>query len=180
MFQMQASAFIDFWMKSMRIHNPVAREEDMLAAFKQSVVQKEQQLSLKRGHRTMEEPVTTQTTTPGESPPPAKRRFRESEDLIDSAAESPMVTHIYAPSNTPLADEPLIAGDAESIFSSGPPTIATVGMDPVGISPDGNVNSSLERYQFVAEDGGVDWDSFLYIEESVMSRFLMDDKRDDI
>jgi hypothetical protein len=46
-FQMQASAFIDFWMKCMRIHNPVAREEDLLAAFKQSFFQKEQELSLK-------------------------------------------------------------------------------------------------------------------------------------
>lgn len=173
---MQASAFIDFWMKSMRIHNPVAREEDLLAAFKQSVVQKEQQLSLKRGHRTMEEAAMTQTTTPGESPPPAKRRFAENEDLIDSAAESPIVTHIYAPRNTPLADEPIIVGDAESIFSSGPPTVAIVGMDPVGVSPGTNVNSSSEKYQFVAEDGGVDWNSFLYIDESLMSRFLMDDK----
>jgi hypothetical protein len=46
---MQASAFIDFWIKSMRIHKPDAREGDLLDAFHNAVKQKIHQLSLRRG-----------------------------------------------------------------------------------------------------------------------------------
>lgn len=46
---MQASAFIDFWIKMVRISTPDAKDEDILSAFKQSIEVKERQLRLKRG-----------------------------------------------------------------------------------------------------------------------------------
>jgi hypothetical protein len=45
---MQASVFIDFWIKSMRIHKPDAREGELLAAFGKAVEQKCYQLSLRK------------------------------------------------------------------------------------------------------------------------------------
>jgi hypothetical protein len=177
MFQIQASAFIDFWMKSMRIHNPVAREEDLLVAFKQSIVQKEQQLSLKRGHKAIEEAAPTQSTTPEETPPPTKRRIiesRDSRDLLDPMDESLIMTHIYAPSNTP--DEHIMTEETESLGSSGPPTIAISGVDQEGVSPGATVNPLFEeRDQFVEGDGTINWNSFIYLEDSAMGRYLMDE-----
>ena len=174
---MQASAFIDFWMKSMRIHNPVAREEDLLAAFKQSIVQKEQQLSLKRGHKAIEEEAPTQLTTLEETPPPRKRRIIEradSCDLLDPMDESLIVTHIYAPSNTP--DEHVMTEETQSFASSGPPTIAISGVDQEGISPGVTDNPFVvERDQFVEGDGTINWNSFIYLEDSAMGRYLMDE-----
>ena len=172
MFQMQASAFIDFWMKSMRIHNPVAREEDMLAAFKQSIVQKEQQLRLKRGHRAMDEAFLTQTTIPEDSPSPSKRRATESRGMLHTKEEhSTMVTHIYAPNNTPEGD--FIGSGPESILSSGPSTIS---IEAVTGSPVATVNSSSqERDQFIAEDGTIIWDKVLYLDDNFFGRYYSDD-----
>ena len=159
----------------MRIHNPVAREEDLLAAFKQSVVQKEQQLSLKRGHRAIEEAAPTQSTSPEETPPPSKRRVIENGDMFDAADESPIVTHIYAPSNTP--DERIMTEATESIASPGPPTIAISEVDQEGVSSGATVNPVLEeRDQIVGEDGTINWDTFIYLEDSLIGRYLMDEE----
>jgi len=162
----------------MRIHNPVAREEDLLAAFKQSVVQKEQQLSLKRGHRAIEEAAPTQSTTPAETPPPTKRRIIESGhgvDLLDPMDESLIVTHIYAPSNTP-DHEHIMTEETESLGSSGPPTIVISRVDQEGVSPGATVNPFFEeRDQFLEGDGRINWNSFIYLEDSAMGRYLMDE-----
>jgi hypothetical protein len=52
---MQASVFIDFWIKSMRIHKPDAKEDDLLAAFRNAVQQKINQLSLRKGYAVTDE-----------------------------------------------------------------------------------------------------------------------------
>jgi len=162
----------------MRIHNPVAREEDLLAAFKQSIVQKEQQLSLKRGHKAIEEAAPTQSTTQEDSPPPTKRRVTESGDLPNSMDESTIVTHIYAPSNTP--DKHLMTGGTESLLSSGPPTVAISVLEEDGVSPNATVNPSREKDQFMKGDGTFDWNCFIYLEDSVMERYLIDEELHEI
>ena len=160
----------------MRIHDPVAREEDLLAAFKQSIAQKEQQLSLKRGHKAIEEAALTQSTTPDETPPTKRRitKSGDSGDLLDPMDESLIVTHIYAPSNTP--DEHIMTEETESLGSSGPPTIAISGVDQEGVSPGATVNPFFEeRDQFLEGDGTINWNSFIYLEDSAMGRYLMDE-----
>ena len=120
----------------------------------------------------MEEATSTQTTTPGESPRPTKRRFTESEELEDPVPESPSVTHIYAPRNTP--DIPLIKVEVGGIYTSPPTSDATIqGFDHMEVSHGATINSTtMERDQFVAADGALRWDEIIYLEDSMLSQIL--------
>lgn len=51
----QASLFIEFWIKSMKLQYPATSEEELLDVFKKSIEQKEEQLKLKRGRSIMDE-----------------------------------------------------------------------------------------------------------------------------
>ena len=48
MYAMQASVFMDFWMKSMRIHQPTATDPELLEAFRQAIELKHRQILMKR------------------------------------------------------------------------------------------------------------------------------------
>jgi hypothetical protein len=57
MYSMQASAHIDFFMKSMRLQTPSVTDDILLEAFKQSLELKERQLFLKRNRSSTEDSV---------------------------------------------------------------------------------------------------------------------------
>jgi len=80
LYSMQAAAFIEFWLKSMKIHNPAGREDDLLAAFRQAVEQKQNQLALKR-RRAESDPIVTSRNA--DTLPPVKKRSADG----DFAAE---------------------------------------------------------------------------------------------
>jgi hypothetical protein len=70
MYAMQASTFIDFWIKSMKIHQPNACDEESLEALRESIDQRQSQIKLKR-MRLEERDKSVETTA---DTPPGKIR----------------------------------------------------------------------------------------------------------
>ena len=93
MYTSLASLYFDFWMKTMRFHQPTASEEDLLEsfkeAFKQCIERREHQMRLKRG-RSNETPDGSDDTV-ADTPPLAKRRL-ESVTPATIPRSSPLVT----------------------------------------------------------------------------------------
>lgn len=84
MHSIQASIFIEFWMKVMKTHYPGASEEELLDVFKKSIEQKEEQIKLRRGKPMVDEEDDDSTTgepmrdesvdtPPADTPPLAKK-----------------------------------------------------------------------------------------------------------
>jgi hypothetical protein len=172
-YAMQASAFIDFWIKSMKIHKPEAREEDLLGAFSQSISQKEHQLSLKRGHSMIDEPGAIESTedvsTTVDVPPAEKKRIVEDGGLSGSLKKPRSVARYIcltdrsvSSAGTSTQQWEMSTKSHTSIYPVSPvSTVAISILEPESSCPGGSSGVDWDEISREMERGNGEWEKFV-------------------